>query len=147
MTCDDDELHHRNLVEGIDEYLRALGKLVVTPKGPFASVTEAAIATNNYKTTVIRRCNSNKPIYQNWFFMDGVLGNNIAEECEYCDQLDDMLFAENCWLENVEDHLHTNPILGSSPINYLYKGIPYKVSLEDWVAGLRPHLHKEEINE
>jgi hypothetical protein len=140
------KMHQRNLVEGIDEYLKLLGKLIVTPKGPFSSITEAAIATDNYKTTVIRRCNSLKPEYQNWFIIEGAFGKNIAEECKYCDQLDNMLFAEDCWLENVEDHLHTSPILGSSQINYLYKGDPFKVKLSEWVDGLRPHLVTESLS-
>lgn len=139
---EDARLHYKNMVEGIDEYLRRDGRLIVTPKGPFCTLAEAALATGNYKTTVTRRCESNKPIYQNWYYLEGIKGINIAEECEYCDQLDDMLFKEGCWLENVEDHLHTTPILGSSTINYLFKGHHYQITLNDWVLGHRPHTNQ-----
>ena len=138
---EDARLHYKNMVEGIDEYLKREGRLIVTPKGPFCTLAEAALATDSYKTTVVRRCESSKTIYQNWYFLNGISGINIAEECSYCDQLDDMLFRENCWLENVEDHLHTTPILGKSTINYLFKGLHYKITLDDWLSGCRPHTN------
>lgn len=128
-----------NRDEGIIEYLSSQGDIFVSPYGIFNTMSEIARVSGEYKTTVLRRINSNKPEFQNWYVIRCDSELRPAESCIYTDTVDNILFSANCWLSHIENHLYGNPINDDSIVVYLYKGEEYKVSYKDFINNVKPH--------
>ena len=131
--------------DGIREYLDQLGKLYVTPFGLFTNTNEVQRVTGLYKTTLLRRFHSKKKCFSNWYIVSGDSDLSLAETCEHCDKLDDLIFSEDCWLDMV-DHFHDKPLEDTTKFKYLYKGNQYTTTYGDWQSGVREHLmHKKPL--
>ena len=139
ILIDDLETALRNKHNGINEYLNSLGKLWVTPYGVFSTLKQVESATGLFRSTIISKVKSKRASLQNWYVIDGNSELSAAEDCEFCDELDDSLFYENCWLCCVE-HTHNTPLKEGNKIKYLYKGNEYETTYGDWIKGYRKHL-------
>lgn len=138
----------RILYDGITDYLNYTGKIYVTPFGVFSTLKEIESITGCFRTTLMRRFRNNKIGFLNWYTISGDSPLYQAELCKFTDEIDDQLFKEGCWLDNVEKHQYGTPLKDEAIIKYLYKGSTYIVTYEDFKQGYRPHIiNNEENNE
>lgn len=129
----------KNKSEGISSYLNRVGRLWVTPYGPFNSLREIEIFTGLQRKTILRRLYSKKQKFQDWYIVDGDSPLAKAEECEQCDMIDDLLFEADCWLCSVY-HIHGEEVDDEVSFTYLYKGLKFSCTLGEWNSGTRLHL-------
>lgn len=140
FELEDLELAIRNKDHGIREYLNSLGKLWVTPFGCFTTLKQIQNITGLRVIQIQRKLNSKRAKYSGWYVIDGDSPLHPAEDCMYCDELDDSLFYEECWLCNV-DHKHNEPLKDDDEFTYLFNGKSYTTTVGQWEQGIR--LHKE----
>ena len=138
IFVEDVQLANKNRKEGISDYLNTLGKLWVTPEGPFATLSEVEEVTGLHRKTLLRRFKSKRVQFTDWYIISGSTELTESEVCEQCDELDDILFKEGCWLCNVE-HTHGTPIEGNTKFIYLFEGLRYESTLDEWNSGLKYH--------
>lgn len=151
INQDDRNLFVKNMNEGIAEYIdgnnRLYGKLYVTPMGTFEILKRLEEFSGNYRKTLLRRFQSHRKSLRGWYVIVGDTPLQHEELCTQCDDLDNLLFAENCWLDKVvhncdAPHDHDTPLKGDSIISYLYKGVPYSVAYGDWMNNRKPHIEE-----
>jgi hypothetical protein len=131
-----------NRSEGIKDYLKSLGKLYITPHGAFSSLTDIVNEIGGYPTSILRRIKSKQTKFNNWYTIDSDTNLLPMEVCEYCDEVDDILFSEGLWYSHIEDHKYGSKIQGDSIITYLYRGKPFEVTYLEFKQGVRPHKGK-----
>lgn len=141
-SSDDLRLAISNKAEGIRDYLNNLGKLYVTPYGSFTSLAGIVNIVGGYHKSALRRLKSKQAKFQNWYIIDGDTDLYPAEECDYSDEVDDILFNEGCWLSHIDNHVYGTPLAGDSVITYLYKGVTFQVTYLEFISGYRPHQGK-----
>lgn len=143
-SSDDVKLIFKNMIEGIGEYLdnnnKKYGKLYVTPFKTYEVLKQLEEDTGLWRKTILRRFKSKRKYLAGWYVITGDLPLQPDELCLTCDAIDDLLFAEDCWLDRVV-HGHDTPITEESTIEYLFKGQPFKVTYGDWLRNVRPHLN------
>ena len=120
-----------------------LEKLYVTPAGTFGSMKDLRKVIDVPRRTLYGRFSNHRDTFKGWFIMDEETPLSVEDMCTYCDEVDELLFAEDCWLDCV-GHIHSTAILEDDTIAYLYKGFPYQVQYGSWLRGDRPHLIKGE---
>lgn len=132
----------QNMAEGVTEYLdnnnRKYGKIYVSPYGVHEVLKELEKVSGEYRKTILRRFQSKRKYLEGWYVITGDLEPQPDELCLHCDEIDDMLFKEDCWLERV-NHNHSDPIKGTDIMTYRYKGVEYTEMVSRWKAGYRPH--------
>lgn len=133
-----------------------------TPHGLYPNLWELAYKLGVTHQTLSYRClHSVKSPH--WFKIDNPtetlideavdnLNNLFVERyatedhCTLCNHIDDMIFADNCWLLEV-DHDHSDTDLsdvGDVSFSYSFGGEDYTVTYKAWTNGERPHKTKEE---
>lgn len=145
LSLDNEELLLRvkNREDGIRDYLDGVnkleGKLYITPKGPYSSMSAIQRDFNTYRTSIKRWFESKSAIHTQWFVITGDTPLQPEEVCKYCDEVDDLLFAKDCWMTRV-NHTHDTPLKDDDMIEYLFQGLPYSVTYKNLLEGKLP-LH------
>jgi hypothetical protein len=119
-----------------------LKRLYITPLGIFRSMDDLSKVVDLQRRTLYRRFKDNREAFKDWFIIrddDDTLPPLGEDLCKQCDDIDDELFAEDCWLDRVA-HSHGTKLGANDTIVYLYKGEPYKITYSSWQLGARPHL-------
>lgn len=135
LTLDIAILNKKN---GIDDYLKSLGKLYVTPFGPFTRLADIAKVSGIPLMTCLRRIKSKKKAYEDWYLIYEDCPLSSEELCKHCDKIDNMIFEEGCWLYKVY-HDHSEPVTDDTLFEYSYKGYEFTCTVGDWKNGLKPH--------
>ena len=130
-----------NKDDGISRYLDSYGKLYCTPMGPYETLKEVEELTGVYRKTLLRRFYSKTDNFSDWYIIDGTTEITPSEDCPQCDEIDDLIFPEACWLCNVS-HKHGDEVTEQTVFTYLYSGVGYACNVGNWLNGMRPH--KEE---
>ena len=112
---------------------------------PICTLSFRLVRTLGREQTYETKINSKRQIYSNWYLIDGNSPISPAEDCNSCDELDDSLFYEDCWLCHV-DHVHGEPIKDTDTFTYLYKGKTYETTYGLWLEGYRMHIELGEMN-
>lgn len=139
VFVEDLQLAIKNKSAGIEDYLNTLGKLWVTPYGPFNTLNEVEKLTGLHRKSLLRKFYSKREKFAGWYIIQGDTELTPSEDCEYCDALDDELFAEGCWLCTVF-HEHGKPFTDDVKFVYLYQGLKYESTIKDWNNGVKYHL-------
>lgn len=132
-----------NRENGIRDYLDNLnkteGRLYVTPNGPYSVLRDIENDFGLYRKTILRRCGSKRVGLSEWYVITGDTPLQVDEVCVYCDEVDDLLFGEGCWMTKVE-HTHGEPLVDDDVIHYLFKGKEYTVTYGLLIDNKLPHL-------
>ena len=129
-----------------------------TPRGLFPKMTDAATSLGVAKSNLHRRFVSPKTVHRGYYvienpteeqeqeavsnMLDTLLTKQKEEDhCDLCNAVDDMIFAEGCWLLGA-DHKHHSTCTKDVKIHYTFCRKDYRVTYTGWEAGERPHLTK-----
>lgn len=138
-------------------------RVYLTPHGAFPTLETLAKLLDKSWVALWKRCNSNSKKFSEWLMVENppealielaVINQNNAfvelyateDHCTLCNHIDDMIFADNCWLLEV-DHDHSDTDLsdvGDVTFSYSFGGEDYTVTYKAWTNGERPHKTKEE---
>ena len=133
-------------------------RIYSTPKGLLPNLDDLVVAFDTHKSNLSRRINNNSGKLRDWFVIsdpteeqceeaidniNSIILTKCREEdlCPICNMVDNMLFAEGCWLLRV-DHDHNSADTSKAVIHYCYSRRDYKVSYQNWIKGVRPHEKK-----
>ena len=127
-----------NKDDGISNYLDSLGRLYCTPMGPYDTLKEVEELTGVYRKTLLRRFASKTENFADWYIIDGSTEITPSEDCSQCDEIDDLVFKEGCWLCGVS-HCHGTALTPDTLFTYLYGSVGYACTIGNWLNGQRPH--------
>ena len=116
-----------NIEQGLLEYInkQPIERLYVTPYGLFNHIKDITELTGVHRRTLFRMFRDKRYHYREWYIIREDTPLQPDELCKYCDMIDDLLFAENCWMV-CTSHNHTETFDSYTykdvTILYLYKG-------------------------
>jgi hypothetical protein len=143
LDLDDLVLCQKNREEGIAAYIdgqnKYLGKVYVTPRGPYSVLKEVEREFGMYRKTILQRFKSKRANLAEWYVIEGNTPLQPEEVCDFCDEVDDVLFEQDCWLDRCY-HEHNTPMEDETVITYLFEGAPYKTTYGELTEGVLPHL-------
>ena len=141
---EDAKLAIKNRMEGVALYIdtqnKLMGKIYVTPKGPYNVLKQVEEDFGMYRKTIIQRFKSKRPNLAEWYVIEGTTPLQPEEMCSFCDEVDDILFSKNCWMTKV-NHTHDTELEGEVTIEYLFRGDAYQVTHEALLSNELPHLN------
>jgi hypothetical protein len=146
------------ILDGRDQP-KSVKRVFVTPYGTFPRMSDITALYGRSKREVEdRRMKRTTPKFDGWYIIAEPTVEDVQkaiafvndkyvefyskqDNCEFCNSIDNALFADNCWL------ISTTHSCGGEEcqypyemnITYSYKGVEFTVNLEDWLEGLAPH--------
>lgn len=146
VNRDDEALVTKNRLEGIALYIdtqnKLLGKIYMTPRGPYSVLKQVELDFDMYRKTILQRFKSKRPNLAEWYVIEGNTELQVDETCKFCDEVDDFLFERDCWMTKI-GHEHGTPIENNDIIEYLFKGRHHRVLFKDLDKSL-PHVYVSE---
>ncbi len=130
------------------------------PLGIYPKLIDVALRYGMFKSNIHRRYANESEDFQEWHPIYSPTEeqqiqaiNNVnalyielyeeSDNCPLCNEIDDLLFAEHCWVNTVR-HDHASDDINNIKIYYSFRGKDYSVTYLDWVVdNIRPHLTGE----
>ena len=147
LELEDSKLALKNMRDGISEYIdtqnKKLGKIYVTPKGPFNILKRVEEVFGMYRKTIIQRFKSKRANLAEWYVIQGDTPLQPEEECSFCDEVDDVLFSKDCWMTKAR-HKHNTPMDDDVIIEYMFQGTEYQITRKLLLLNEFPHFNQKE---